>query len=63
MVHFSCEAPTFTAAALELDEELDDEDVLQLELDESECEASRAPELLPTFSSSGSKGSDPPRGS
>ena len=36
----------------ELDEELDDEDALQLELEESEAEASEAPELLSTFSSS-----------
>ena len=52
MVHFFFEVPAFTAATLELDEELDDEDVLELELEESESEASEAPELVPTFSSS-----------
>ena len=52
MVQFFFEVPTFPAAALELDEELDDEDVLELELEEPESGASEAPELLPTFSSS-----------
>ena len=51
------------AAALELDEELDDEDVLQLELEESESEASEASKLLPTFSSSEFEASDPLGGS
>ena len=41
-MHFFFEVPAFTAAALELDEELDDEDVLELELEESESEASEA---------------------
>ena len=36
MVHFFFEVPTSPAATLELDEELDDEDVLELELEESE---------------------------
>ena len=40
MVHFSFELLAFTAAALELDEELDDEDVLELELEKLEFEAS-----------------------
>ena len=51
LVYFFFEVPAFTTAALELNEELDDEDVLELELEESESEASEAPELLPTFSS------------
>ena len=59
MVHFSFEVPAFTAAPLELDEE----DVLELELDESEAEASKAPKLLSPFSSSESEGSDPSCGS
>ena len=63
VVHFFFEVPAFAAAALELDEELDDEDVLELELEESEFEASEAPELLSTFSSSEFEASDPLRGS
>ena len=39
MLHFFFEVPAFTATTLELDEELDDEDVLELELEESESEA------------------------
>ena len=63
MVHFFFAVPTFPAAALELDEELDDEDVLELELEVSESEASEASELLPTFSSSELEASDPLGGS
>ena len=59
MVHFFCEVPTSPAATLELDEELGDEDVLELELEESESEASEASELLPTFSSSEFEASEP----
>ena len=51
MVHFFCEVPMLTAAALELDEELDDEDMLKLNVEESGSQASAAPELLSTFSS------------
>ena len=58
-MHFFFEVPTFPAPALELDEELDDEDVLELELEESESEASEAPKLLPTFSSSEFEACDP----
>ena len=39
-MYFSFELLAFTGAALELDEELDDEDVLELELEESESGAS-----------------------
>ena len=39
MVHFFFEVPAFTDAALELEEELDDEGVLELELEKSESEA------------------------
>ena len=60
MVHFFFEVPPFTATALELDEELDDEDVLELELDKSEARASKAPELVSTFSSSEFEGSNVP---
>ena len=63
MVHFFFEVPAFTDAALELGEELDDEDVLKLALEESESEASEAPELLPTFTSSEFEASDPLCGS
>ena len=56
--HFFFEVPTFTAAALELDDELDDEDVLELDLEERESEASESPELLSAFSSSQFEGSD-----
>ena len=63
MVHFFFEVPTSPAATLELDEELDDEDVLELELEESESEASEASKLLPTFSSSEFEASDPLGGS
>ena len=49
VVHFFFEVPAFTAAPLELDEELDDADVLELELEESECEASQAPEPPRSF--------------
>ena len=51
-MHFFFEVPSFTATAVELDEEVDDEDVLELELEESESEASEAPELLSTSASS-----------
>ena len=59
MVHFFFYVPPLPAAALELDEELDDEDVLELELEESESEASEASELLPTSSSSEFEACDP----
>ena len=49
MMHFFFEVLAFTATALELDEELDDEDVLELELEESEFEASEAPETTAHF--------------
>ena len=58
MVHFGFTVPTIPAAALELDEELDDQDVLELELEESESEALEASELRPTFSSSELEASD-----
>ena len=58
MVHFLYEVPAFTAAALKLDEELDDEDALELEVEELESEASEAPELMPTFCSSEFEASD-----
>ena len=48
------------AIALELDEELDDEAVLELELDESEAKASETPEILLSFSSLEVEGYDPP---
>ena len=57
VAHFFFEVPAFLATAQELHEELDDEDRLMLELEESE--ASQAPELLSTSSSSGFEGSDP----
>ena len=60
VVHFFFEVPAFMAAALELDQVLDDEDVLELE---SEAGALEAPEQLSTFSSSEFEGSDLLRGS
>ena len=63
MVHFFFEVLAFAAAPLELHEELDDEDVPELDLEESESEASEAPELLSTFSSSELEASDPLCGS
>ena len=48
MVHFFLKVPAFTDAALEMDEELDDEDVLELELEGSKSKASEALELLST---------------
>ena len=59
MVHYIFEVPAFSVAALELDEELDDEDVLELELEESEFEEVEAPKLLGNFSSSELEACDP----
>ena len=46
MVHFFFEVSACMATTLELDEELDGDDVMELELEESQLKAIQAPKLL-----------------
>ena len=62
-MHFFFEGQAFMAATLGFGEELDDEDVPELEFEESQSKASEASKLLSTFSSSKSEGFDPLHGS